>query len=80
MAATPPSPTPRTAATVSGYLTLITTVFLRLIKMIIAPLVFSTLVVGIAHMGDASAIGRIGLRVGPRSFCGLTELSQHQPD
>ena len=34
-------------------------VFLTLIKMIIAPLVFSTLVVGIAHMGDASSVGRI---------------------
>jgi len=37
-------------------------VFLRLIKMIIAPLVFSTLVVGIAHMGDSSSLGRIGLK------------------
>jgi len=34
-------------------------IFLTLIKMIIAPLVFSTLVVGIAHMGDASSVGRI---------------------
>ncbi|MEI9885019.1 MAG: dicarboxylate/amino acid:cation symporter [Rhizomicrobium sp.] len=41
---------------------LITTIFLRLIKMIIAPLVFSTLVVGIAHMEDAAAIGRVGAR------------------
>lgn len=44
------------------YLSLITTVFLRLIKMIIAPLVFSTLVVGIAKMGDAKEVGRIGLK------------------
>jgi Na+/H+-dicarboxylate symporter len=36
--------------------------FLRLIKMIIAPLVFSMLVVGIAHMGDTESIGRIGLK------------------
>ena len=36
--------------------------FLRLIKMIIAPLVFSTLVVGIAGMGDLKAMGRIGLK------------------
>lgn len=43
-------------------LSLITTVFLRLIKMIIAPLVFSTLVVGIARMGDASEVGRIGVK------------------
>jgi Na+/H+-dicarboxylate symporter len=40
----------------------VTTLFLRLIKMIIAPLVFSTLVVGIAHMGDTGALGRVGLR------------------
>ena len=36
--------------------------FLRLIKMIIAPLVFSTLVVGIAGTGDLKAMGRIGLK------------------
>jgi Na+/H+-dicarboxylate symporter len=41
---------------------LITTLFLRLIKMIIAPLVFSTLVVGIARMGDTSEVGRIGIK------------------
>jgi Na+/H+-dicarboxylate symporter len=35
-------------------------VFLHLIKMIIAPLVFATLVTGIAGMGDSSALGRIG--------------------
>ncbi|RZM09955.1 MAG: dicarboxylate/amino acid:cation symporter, partial [Sphingomonas sp.] len=48
--------------TIAGYFGIITTLFLRLIKMIIAPLVFSTLVVGIAHMGDTGALGRIGLR------------------
>lgn len=37
-------------------------IFLRLIKMIIAPLVFSTLVVGIAKLGDFKAVGRIGLK------------------
>ena len=47
---------------IAGYISLITDVFLRLIKMIIAPLVFSTLVVGIAHMGDAAAVGRIGVK------------------
>jgi proton glutamate symport protein len=36
--------------------------FLRLIKMIIAPLLFSTLVVGIAGTGDVRAMGRIGLK------------------
>nr|WP_315222061.1 dicarboxylate/amino acid:cation symporter [uncultured Duganella sp.] len=43
-------------------MSLITTLFLRLIKMIIAPLVFSTLVVGIARMGDANEVGRIGIK------------------
>jgi Na+/H+-dicarboxylate symporter len=43
-------------------LSLVTTLFLRLIKMIIAPLVFSTLVVGIAKMGDAKEVGRIGAK------------------
>lgn len=43
-------------------LSLLTTMFLRLIKMIIAPLVFSTLVVGIAKMGDAKEVGRIGVK------------------
>ena len=43
-------------------LALVTTMFLRLIKMIIAPLVFSTLVVGIAKMGDAKEVGRIGVK------------------
>ncbi len=36
--------------------------FLRMIKMIIAPLLFSTLVIGIAGMGDLKAMGRIGLK------------------
>jgi len=45
-----------------NYITILTDVFLRLIKMIIAPLVFSTLAVGIARMGDASTIGRVGLK------------------
>ncbi|UYQ93718.1 dicarboxylate/amino acid:cation symporter [Chitinophaga horti] len=41
---------------------IITTIFLRLVKMIIAPLVFSTLVVGVAKLGDIKAVGRIGGR------------------
>src|SRR3989441_2015021 len=36
--------------------------FLRMIKMIIAPLLFSTLVVGIAGTGDLRAMGRIGVK------------------
>src|SRR6476660_9386603 len=55
-------PDPKTAAQVANYISLVTDVFLRLIKMIIAPLVFSTLVVGIAHMGDTKSIGRIGIK------------------
>src|SRR5690348_1058171 len=39
---------------------LLTTIFLRLVQMIIAPLVFSTLVVGIAKLGDIKAVGRVG--------------------
>ena len=45
---------------VAGYISIGSTVFLRLIKMIIAPLVFSTLVVGIGHMADTGAVGRVG--------------------
>jgi Na+/H+-dicarboxylate symporter len=46
----------------SDYMSIITDVFLRLIKMIIAPLVFSSLVTGIAKMGDTKAVGRIGAK------------------
>lgn len=35
-------------------------VFLRLIKMIVAPLVLTTLIVGVAKLGDISSVGRIG--------------------
>ncbi|WP_432714910.1 dicarboxylate/amino acid:cation symporter [Pedobacter sp.] len=41
-------------------LTLLSDIFLRLIKMIVAPLVFTTLVVGVAKVGDIKAVGRIG--------------------
>jgi Na+/H+-dicarboxylate symporter len=50
-------------AMISGYsavINVVTDVFFRLIKMIIAPLVFCTLVVGIAKLGDIKAVGRIG--------------------
>lgn len=43
-------------------LSIVTTLFLRLVRMIIAPLVFSTLVAGVAHMGDIAAMGRVALR------------------
>jgi len=42
------------------YISIFTEIFLSLIKMIIAPLVFSTLVVGVAKLGDLKAVGRIG--------------------
>src|ERR1700677_4936975 len=44
----------------AGYVSIGSIIFLRLIKMIIAPLVFSTLVVGIGHMSDAGTVGRVG--------------------
>ena len=50
---------PKDVQEISNYFSMLSEVFLTLIKMIIAPLVFSTLVVGIAHMGDASSVGRI---------------------
>jgi len=43
-------------------MSLLTDIFLRLIKMIIAPLVFATLVTGIAKLGDTRAVGRIGAK------------------
>jgi Na+/H+-dicarboxylate symporter len=46
----------------TDYMSIITDIFLRLIKMIIAPLVFSSLVTGIAKMGDTKAVGRIGAK------------------
>ena len=39
---------------------LLTTIFLRLVQMVIAPLVFATLVVGIAKLGDLKTVGRVG--------------------
>jgi len=44
----------------SERISILTDIFLRLVKMIIAPLVFSTLVVGVAKLGDIKAVGRIG--------------------
>ncbi len=47
---------------VADNLKILTDIFLRLVKMIIAPLVFSTLVVGIAKLGDLKTVGRVGGR------------------
>src|SRR4026207_1878120 len=52
-------PDKKTASQIAGYISILSDVFLRLIKMLIGPLVFSTLVVGIAHMGDAASVGRV---------------------
>lgn len=53
---------PAAIAAFADQLSILTDIFLRLIKMIIAPLVFSTLVVGIARMGDSATVGRIGAK------------------
>lgn len=44
----------------SNKIKILATVFIRLVQMIISPLVFTTLVVGIAKLGNVSAVGRIG--------------------
>ncbi len=51
---------PESAKEFSTYIKLLATIFIRLVQMIIAPLVFTTLVVGIAKLGDIKAVGRIG--------------------
>lgn len=50
------------AKDIAAYFSMVTDIFLRLIKMIIAPLVFATLVGGIASLGTSRSVGRIGLR------------------
>lgn len=45
-----------------SYIGLLSDLFLRAIKMIIAPLVFATLTVGIAQMGGGAGVGRVGLK------------------
>jgi Na+/H+-dicarboxylate symporter len=51
---------PEGAAEFNNYIKLLATIFIRLVQMIISPLVFTTLVVGIAKLGDIKAVGRIG--------------------
>jgi Na+/H+-dicarboxylate symporter len=53
---------PAAIAAFASNISILTDIFLRLIKMIIAPLVFSTLVVGIAKMGDSQTVGRVGIK------------------
>ncbi len=47
-------------ASFSKNIKLLSTIFIRLVQMIIAPLVFTTLVVGIAKLGDLKTVGRVG--------------------
>jgi Na+/H+-dicarboxylate symporter len=53
---------PETLAEIARYFKMLSDIFLNLVKMLVAPLILSTIVVGIAHMGDSSALGRIGFR------------------
>jgi Na+/H+-dicarboxylate symporter len=56
------APDAAAAATIAGYFGVLGDIFLRLIKMIIAPLVFATVVAGITGTGDTKTVGRIGLK------------------
>ncbi|WP_125722842.1 dicarboxylate/amino acid:cation symporter [Flavobacterium ustbae] len=51
---------PEAAQLFSGKIKMLATIFIRLVQMIISPLVFTTLVVGIAKLGDIKTVGRIG--------------------
>ncbi len=51
---------PDSAGSFATNISLLGTIFIRLVQMIIAPLVFTTLVVGIAKMGDIKLVGRVG--------------------
>lgn len=53
---------PQSAQGFSQNIKLLGTIFIRLVQMIIAPLVFTTLVVGIAKMSDLKMIGRVGTK------------------
>jgi Na+/H+-dicarboxylate symporter len=59
---------------IGKYLGLVTEIFLHMIKMIIAPLIFATLVSGIVHMGDTASLGRVGLKT-VTWFLGATIVS-----
>src|ERR1700733_1400770 len=67
---------PQSAGDFAAVADLLPTIFLRLIKMIIAPLVFATLVVGIAKMGDLPTVGRVGIKtLGWFLFASLISLT-----
>ncbi len=66
--------TPEAVTEASKWFKMITDIFLRLIKMIVAPLVFATLVAGIVHMGDTASLGRVGAKT-MAWFIGATIVS-----
>ncbi|MBK6523136.1 MAG: dicarboxylate/amino acid:cation symporter [Sphingobacteriaceae bacterium] len=47
---------------IAGNYSILSDIFLRMIKMIIAPLVFAVLVIGVAKLGDFKSVGRIGVK------------------
>ncbi|MCD0468579.1 dicarboxylate/amino acid:cation symporter [Flavobacterium sp. JAS] len=51
---------PEAAQSFSAKIKMLATIFIRLVQMIISPLVFTTLVVGIAKLGDIKTVGRVG--------------------
>lgn len=56
------APDAKAAKETASYFSALADIFLRMVKMIIAPLVFATLVGGIASLGDSKTVGRIGLK------------------
>jgi len=56
------APDAAAAKEIARYFNVVTDIFLRMIKMVVAPLVFATLVAGIASMGDAKSVGRVGVK------------------
>ena len=68
-------PDKATAADVAKDMSLGRSIFLKLIKMIIGPLVLSTLVVGIGHMGDAATVGRVGAKTMGWLVCSASIVS-----
>jgi Na+/H+-dicarboxylate symporter len=67
---------PENSARFAEAVSILPTAFLRLIKMIIAPLVFATLVVGIGKMGDLAMLGRVGAKaLGWFIFASLISLT-----
>ena len=56
------APDAAAAKAIALYFNVVTDIFLRMIKMVVAPLVFATLVAGMASMGDARSVGRVGAK------------------